>query len=58
MSAHAKLLELFEEYLTESEKFEEKGNKSAATRARKALMEITKECKARRAEIQNSKNEG
>jgi hypothetical protein len=55
-SNHVTLVKLFEEYLTEHEKFTVKGNKSAGTRARKALMEISKACKGRRQEIQDSKN--
>lgn len=54
---HETLAELFDEYLGESAKFEEKGNKAAGTRARKALMEISKLCKTRRKEIQESKAE-
>lgn len=46
---------LFDTFLTENGKFEG-GNKSAGTRARKALMEITKLCKTRRSEIQEVKN--
>jgi len=53
---HDKLLRLFSEYMDESSKFDERGNKAAGTRARKALMEITKSCKSRRQEIQESKN--
>ena len=41
-----------EEYKENSDKFAEKGNKAAGTRARKALSEITKLAKARRKEIQ------
>lgn len=55
MNYHNTLVSLFEVYLSESEKFEE-GNKTAGTRARKALAEITKICKERRAEIQALKN--
>ena len=55
MNNHDSLVSLFEVYLAENEKFEQ-GNKSAGTRARKALAEITKICKERRAEIQASKN--
>lgn len=55
MNFHDSLVNLFETYLSESEKFED-GNKSAATRARKALAEIAKLCKERRAEIQSQKN--
>lgn len=45
----------FEAFLAENEKFE-KGNSAAATRARKALGEIAKLCKARRNEITAEKN--
>lgn len=55
MNYHDTLVNLFETYIAESEKFE-KGNKSAGTRARKALAEITKACKERRKEIQDIKN--
>jgi hypothetical protein len=55
MNNHENLLNLYETYISESEKFEG-GNKSAGTRARKALAEISKLCKERRAEIQNQKN--
>lgn len=55
MNNHDSLVSLYEVYLAENEKFEH-GNKSAGTRARKALAEITKICKERRAEIQASKN--
>lgn len=57
MQNHDSLVNLFETYIAESEKFEG-GNKSAGTRARKALAEIAKLCKERRAEIQNAKNDG
>jgi hypothetical protein len=40
----------FEAFLAENEKFE-KGNSAAGTRARKALGELAKLCKARRNEI-------
>jgi hypothetical protein len=46
----------FEAYLAENEKFE-KGNSAAGTRARKALGELAKLCKARRNEITAIKNE-
>jgi hypothetical protein len=42
-------------YLAESAKFDEKGNKAAGTRARKALAEFTKAAKERRKEIQDAK---
>lgn len=58
MSAHHEsLLNLFETYVKENEKFTVKGNKAAGTRARKALAEISKATKDRRKEIQDSKNE-
>lgn len=53
---HDNLLILVEQYVEENDKFSTKGNKAAGTRARKALMDITKLCKDRRKEIQESKN--
>lgn len=53
---HNSLLVLVEEYIENNEKFSDKGNKAAGTRARKALMEISKACKERRKEIQEAKN--
>jgi len=55
-NSHDSLTALFEQYVSENEKFNEKQNKAAGTRARKALMEITKLCKERRKEIQEAKN--
>jgi len=55
MNIHDSIVNLFETYTFENEKFAS-GNKSAGTRARKALAEIAKLCKERRAEIQNLKN--
>lgn len=55
MNIHDSLINLFETYVFETEKFSG-GNKSAGTRARKALAEIAKLCKERRAEIQEIKN--
>jgi len=52
---HSNILEQVEAYTAESEKFAG-GNKAAGTRARKALMEITKLAKDRRKEIQDIKN--
>jgi hypothetical protein len=43
-------------YQVENDKFVTKGNHSAGTRARKALAELAKLCKARRIEIQDIKN--
>lgn len=53
---HLQMKKFFEEYLDESEKFETKGVKAAAARARKALGELAKLSKVRRAEIQDKKN--
>jgi hypothetical protein len=55
MSNHEMIVSLFQTYLTEKEKFDE-GNKSAGTRARKALSEVGKLTKEIRKEIQDSKN--
>ena len=55
MTNHENLVNLFETYISENEKFETKGNKAAGTRARKALAELTKAAKDRRKEIQESK---
>jgi hypothetical protein len=56
MSSHDTLVEQMEVYLAENEKFTEKKVKAASTRARKALQEIAKACKTRRAEITEEKN--
>ena len=45
------LLTLFNDYKENNDKFAEKGNKAAGTRARKALSEMTKLAKVRRKEI-------
>lgn len=55
MNTVEQLQKAFEEFLAENQKFVEKGNKAAAGRARKALMEIAKLAKARRAEILEEK---
>ena len=55
MSNHDTLLEQFEVYKAENEKFAGKGVKAAAARARKALGEIGKLVRARRKEIQEAK---
>ena len=52
---HDNIVSLFELYNAENEKFSQ-GNKAAGTRARRALAEISKLCKDRRKEIQESKN--
>ncbi len=50
-----KLVEAFETWKSEDEKFVS-GNGAAGTRARKALQEIAKLVKERRAEISEEKN--
>ncbi|NQT60945.1 MAG: hypothetical protein HQ557_18410 [Bacteroidetes bacterium] len=57
MSLHDQIVEQVEAYVAESQKFEEKGVKAAAARARKALGELGKLSKERRKEIQDKKNE-
>jgi hypothetical protein len=49
------IISAFETWKQEDEKFE-KGNNSAGTRSRKALQEIAKLVKSRRAEITEVKN--
>lgn len=56
MSTHDSIQEQLAVYLEESAKFEEKGVKASAARARKALGELGKLSKTRRAEIQDRKN--
>jgi hypothetical protein len=55
MTNHENLLSLFDTYVAENDKFENKGVKTAGTRARKALAEIAKLTKERRKEIQETK---
>ena len=56
MSTDAQIMEAIETYQAENAKFEEKGVKALAARARKALGDIGKLTKVRRAEIQEKKN--
>ena len=56
MSIHEDILAAVELYVSESEKFEVKGVKAAAARARGALGDLGMLTKARRAEIQEKKN--
>lgn len=56
MSIHEEIKSQFEAYLKEAESFDEKGVKASAARARKALGELGKLAKSRRAEIQEKKN--
>jgi hypothetical protein len=53
---HENLVKSFEFYMHEHAKFEEKGIKASASRARKALGDLGKLTKLRRAEIQETKN--
>jgi len=53
---HEQIKAHYEAYLAESESFDTKGVKAAAARTRKALGEMGKLAKARRAEIQEKKN--
>ncbi len=55
MSTVEQLKAAFEAFMEENQKFVEKGNKAAAGRARKALMELAKLAKVRRAEILEEK---
>jgi hypothetical protein len=52
---HDQIVSAYETYLAESESFETKNIKAAAARARKALGELGKLTKIRRAEIQERK---
>lgn len=55
MTTNEQLKELFEKYLQENAKFEEKGVMVSASRARKSLAEIAKLAKVRRGEILEEK---
>ena len=55
MSTQEQIKAAYEAYVEENEKFVVKGNKAAAGRARKALMELAKLAKVRRAEILEEK---
>lgn len=56
MTTHEQIVEAYETYLKEAETFDGKGVKAAAARARKALGDLGKLAKTRRAEIQDKKN--
>jgi len=56
LSQHEQIVQAFNNYLTEAQTFDEKGVKAAAARARKALGDLGKLAKTRRAEIQDKKN--
>ena len=51
MTIHEQIVEAFNNYIAENEKFTSKGVKAAAARARKALQEMSKGIKERRKEI-------
>lgn len=55
MEPHNQIIELMDLYQNEYDKFKD-GNKSAATRARKALSEISRLCRELRKNIQEQKN--
>jgi hypothetical protein len=55
-SVHEEIVLAFNNYIKEAEAFEAKGVKAAAARARKALGDLGKLSKSRRAEIQDKKN--
>ena len=55
-SIHEQITAAYENYLKEAESFDTKGVKASAARARKALGEMGKLAKSRRAEIQEKKN--
>ena len=57
MTTVEQIVEAFNQWQAEDEKFTEKGNKAAGTRARKALLELGKLTKIRRAEISEAKAE-
>ena len=48
---HSKIVDQFNAYVAENEKFTGKGVKASAARARKALQELSKAIKERRKEI-------
>jgi hypothetical protein len=53
---HESIMTAIQTYSEENGKFVEKGVKASATRARKALAELSKLIKSRRKEIQEVKN--
>ena len=53
---HDAIMTAIQTYSEENSKFVEKGVKASATRARKALANLSKLIKARRKEIQETKN--
>lgn len=57
LTLHDKIMIAYNNYLRESETFEQKNVKAAAARARKALQELNKLTTERRKEIQAKKLE-
>lgn len=55
-TTHEQIVTAYETYLAEHAKFEDKGVKASAARARGALGDLGKLAKTRRAEIQEKKN--
>ena len=53
---HEQIMTEIQTYSEENGKFTDKGVKASATRARKALANLSKLIKARRKEIQEAKN--
>ena len=53
---HEQIVQAYNNYIAESETFEDKSVKAAAARARKALGDLRKQTKDRRKEIQDKKN--
>lgn len=58
LTTHEQIIAAYDAYIAENEKFTGKGVKAAAARARKALGDLGKLTKTRRAEIQEAKNAG
>ena len=56
MTLHDEIVQAYNNYLAEAETFEQKNVKAAAARARKALGDLGKLSKSRRAEVQEKKN--
>lgn len=56
MTLHEQIVQAYNNYITESETFNQKKVKIAATRARSALNNLGKLLKDRRKEIQEEKN--
>ena len=54
MTVHEQLVNQGETYRAENARFEEIGIKVARTRAKKALLEISKLCKERRKELKGT----